>query len=138
MSKDINIYVIGMCCLLLTGCDTTESSLGGAALGAAAGAGIGYAIDGGAGGAALGGVLGGLGGAAIGHNIGSENDKKDAKIARQKEELRRDRRDNYSSYDYDRRRYEEEEIRRKDLENKLLRKDLERARLEKELSDTYR
>ena len=57
---------------LLSGCNTTQSTLSGAALGTAAGAGIGYAIEGGPGGAILGGVLGGLAGGALG-NAAAEN-----------------------------------------------------------------
>ncbi|MDR1458519.1 MAG: hypothetical protein LBI37_03295 [Puniceicoccales bacterium] len=146
MNKDIRIYLLIFCCLLLNGCDSTEGTLGGAALGTAAGAGLGYAIDGGAGGAVLGGVLGGLGGAAFGHHVGSESDKKEAKIARQQEELRLARERSYNDgFGYDRSRYDAEERRRRDEETIKLRQDIERkrleiekAKLEKELHDHYR
>jgi hypothetical protein len=49
-------------------CDTTESTLGRAAVGTAAGAGMGYVL-GRKGGAAMGGMLGGLGGGAVRHNM---------------------------------------------------------------------
>jgi len=57
MKKEI--LFLGMASLsFLAGCNKTQSTLGGAALGTGAGAAVGYAIDGGAGGAILGGVLG--------------------------------------------------------------------------------
>lgn len=67
VSNFINMAVI-VACFGLTGCDTTESTMGGAALGTAAGAGIGYAF-GGKGGAVAGGLIGGLGGGAAGHAV---------------------------------------------------------------------
>jgi uncharacterized protein YcfJ len=60
--------------VVFSGCDTTESTLGGAALGTAAGLGVGHAL-GGKGGAAAGAVVGGLGGAALGHHVGREGDE---------------------------------------------------------------
>lgn len=60
---------------LLSGCDKTQMTLGGAGVGTGAGAAIGYAIDGGAGGAILGGVLGGLGGAMAGNAIADSNER---------------------------------------------------------------
>lgn len=72
LSKIQGPICLGAMLIVLSGCDKTDATLGGGALGTAAGAGIGYAIDGGAGGAVLGGVLGGLTGAAIGHHVGED------------------------------------------------------------------
>lgn len=72
--------------LFLSGCDTTESTLGGGTVGTAAGAGIGYAL-GGKGGAILGGVLGGGLGAAGGHYAGRTNEEK-ASLAEENARLR--------------------------------------------------
>jgi hypothetical protein len=55
--------------VLFSGCNTTESTLGGAAIGTALGLGVGHAVRGKKG-AAAGAVIGGLGGAAIGHHAG--------------------------------------------------------------------
>lgn len=84
------ILVISVISLgLLTGCDKTTSTIGGAAVGTAVGAGIGSAIGGHAGGVALGAVLGGLGGAAIGSNMGEENERKEAASCQRPQETRR-------------------------------------------------
>lgn len=112
--------------LFLSGCDTTESTMGGGALGTAAGAGVGYAL-GGKGGAILGGVLGGLGGGALGHNAGRTNEKKAAleeenarlraeQAAWDRRRLRREAHYDYNDdddyYDYDVERYVRRERRR--------------------------
>ncbi len=74
MKNILSISVLAAAALVMSGCDKTESTLGGGALGSLAGAGLGYAIGGGAGGAVLGGVVGGLGGAAIGHHMGDDEE----------------------------------------------------------------
>ena len=66
-----------LCLLAFSGCNSTESTLAGGAIGTALGSGVGYAI-GGSGGAVLGGVVGGLGGGALGHHVGKENEKQQA------------------------------------------------------------
>ncbi|MDR3317250.1 MAG: hypothetical protein LBS71_00385 [Puniceicoccales bacterium] len=73
--RNFRQYLLLVPLLGLTGCDTTESTLGGAAVGAGLGGGTGYAV-GGQGGAAFGAVLGGLAGGAIGHSAGDQNEKK--------------------------------------------------------------
>ena len=70
--KKIILFASGACLLLLSGCKTGESTLGGAAIGTAAGAGLGYAIGGDSGGAILGGVIGGLAGGAIGNSMAED------------------------------------------------------------------
>jgi uncharacterized protein YcfJ len=104
---------------LFSGCDTTESTLGGAVLGTAAGAGVGHAV-GGRGGAVLGGVLGALGGGAVGHNVGRSNEEKNAAIA-ENSRLRAQNSAMENSGDS----YRKEEIRQ-------LNYDIERQRLENE------
>lgn len=79
------VTTLALIASLLTGCDSTEGTLGGAALGTAAGAGIGYAIDGGAGGTILGGVIGGLAGGVIGHHMGEKDKKEETQAPIKKE-----------------------------------------------------
>lgn len=114
--------------MLFSGCDTTESTLGGAAVGTAAGAGVGYAL-GGKGGAAMGGVLGALGGGAIGHNMGRTREQKEAYAAENAQLRSRSsqgsRRDD-ELYELQR----EVELNR--LKNEKLEQELERKRLKKE------
>ena len=74
-------------CLALSGCDTTESTMGGTALGTAAGAGIGYAF-GGKGGAVAGGIIGGLGGGTAGHAIGRKQEESKQRAAYVEENAR--------------------------------------------------
>jgi uncharacterized protein YcfJ len=112
---------------LLSGCDTTESTLGGTALGAAAGLGVGHAI-GGKGGAAAGAVLGGLGGAAIGHHAGRESEEKRA-LSAENTQIR-SRLNSRQSNKQDDELYElQREIKLKRLENERLEEELERRRL---------
>jgi uncharacterized protein YcfJ len=116
--------------VLFSGCDTTESTLGGAAIGTAAGLGVGHAI-GGKGGAAAGAVLGGLGGAAIGHHAGRENEEKralsteNAQIKSQLNSGQSSRRDD-ELYELQR------EVELKRLKNEKLEQELEHKRLKKE------
>ncbi|UPA28089.1 MAG: glycine zipper 2TM domain-containing protein [Verrucomicrobiota bacterium] len=79
--------------VLLGGCDSTESTLGGAGVGAATGALLGHAV-GGRGGAALGGVLGGLGGGAVGHSIGRKQMEAKSRASQAEEEARYYQREN--------------------------------------------
>ncbi|MDR1435124.1 MAG: hypothetical protein LBI77_01830 [Puniceicoccales bacterium] len=122
--------------LLCAGCDSMESSLGGAALGTAAGAGTGYAL-GGKGGAIIGGILGGMGGGAIGHSAGRSNEQKEA-YAAENARLRAQANGNYGHErgQGSRRDDEVRELQRsvelKRLKNEQLEQELERKRLKKE------
>lgn len=80
--KKISFLLSIISVFLLTGCDQTTSTIGGAAIGTAVGAGIGNAIGGSGGATALGAVLGGLGGAAIGSNEGAKNNRAQAAPSR--------------------------------------------------------
>jgi uncharacterized protein YcfJ len=115
--------------VLFSGCNTTESTLGGAAIGTAAGLGVGHAI-GGKGGAAAGAVVGGLGGAAIGHHAGQESEEKQALSA---ENARiRSQLNNRQSSRRDDELYElQREVELKRLKNEKLEQELERKRLKK-------
>ena len=68
--------------LTFSGCDSTEGTVGGGAIGTALGAAVGYAA-GGSGGAAIGGVIGGLGGGAIGHSVGKNNEQPKQQVIQQ-------------------------------------------------------
>jgi uncharacterized protein YcfJ len=114
--------------LLCTGCDTTESSLGGAALGTAAGLGVGHAL-GGRGGAAAGAVVGGLAGAGIGHHVGRTNEEKNA-YATENTRLRSEA-TNVSSGSSDLRMLERE-VELKRLKNEKLEQEIAHKRLKKE------
>lgn len=54
---------------MLSGCDQTSSTFGGAAIGTLAGAGIGHAIGGNTTGTVIGAVAGGLAGGAMGNSF---------------------------------------------------------------------
>jgi uncharacterized protein YcfJ len=114
---------------LLVGCDTTESTLGGAALGTAAGLGVGHAI-GGKGGGIAGAVIGGLGGAGIGHHVGKEGEKKQALSAENAQ--MRSQLANQSSRRDDELYELQREVDLKRLKNEKLEQELERKRLKKE------
>ncbi|MDR1590421.1 MAG: hypothetical protein LBR92_00215 [Puniceicoccales bacterium] len=115
--------------VLLAGCDTTESTLGGAALGTAAGLGVGHAI-GGRGGAAAGAVIGGLGGAAMGHHVSQEGEKKKA-LSAENAQIRSQLTNQNSRRDDEL--YElQREVELKRLKNEKLEQELERKRLKKE------
>jgi uncharacterized membrane protein len=134
----------GALALLFSGCDTTESTLGGGAGGAVAGALLGSTISGSKG-AAVGAVIGGLGGAAVGHHVGAENERKEAMarsrsanydIQAQQEAAvlaaAREKVEYEQLLEAQKRREERqlnEEIRRKRLENESLRLDQERVNM---------
>ncbi|MDR2812736.1 MAG: hypothetical protein LBB05_03060 [Puniceicoccales bacterium] len=116
--------------VFFSGCDTTESTLGGAAVGTAAGAGMGYAL-GGKGGAAMGGVLGALGGGALGHNVGRNQEQKEA-YAADNVQLRSRLNSSQGSRRDDELYELQREIELKRLKNEKLEQELERKRLKKE------
>jgi hypothetical protein len=116
--------------VLFSGCDTTESTLGGAALGTAAGLGVGHAL-GKKGGAAAGAVLGGLGGAAIGHHVGREGEEKKA-LSAENAQIKSRLNSNQSSRKDDELYELQREVELKRLKNEKLEQELERKRLKKE------
>ncbi|MDR0418367.1 MAG: hypothetical protein LBH08_02965 [Puniceicoccales bacterium] len=118
--------------VFFSGCDTTESTLGGAAVGTAAGAGVGYAL-GGKGGAAMGGILGALGGGAVGHNMGRNREQKGA-YAAENAQLRAQVNSNQGSRRDDELSDLRREVELKRLKNEKLEQELERKRLKKEQS----
>lgn len=111
-----------------SGCDSTESTLGGGAIGTALGAAVGYAA-GGSGGAVAGGAVGGLGGAALGHHVAKQNEPKNTQVVRYVEQPVR--KNSYKSNDicdeYELRAMRNEVERQRLLNEKLL---LEKERQE--------
>lgn len=125
--------------LFLSGCDTTESTLGGGTIGTAAGAGIGYAL-GGKGGAIIGGILGGGLGAAGGHYAGRTNEEKEslaqenARLCDRREAKNRRRLHREIDYDYN----DDDDYYYDDDDDRYVRRKHRRVRYDDDDDDFYR